>query len=100
MSMMQTRRRFLTSVSLAAAAGLPSGSPFCAVDTPPRAARLLVDEGFTQCYDYALQTISELPYDEWREFGAEDTVRFYALRLRETGFIQSTSQKIIVEVKT
>ena len=31
-------------------------------------------------YDYALQTLGELPYDKWREYDAEDTVRFYALR--------------------
>jgi NitT/TauT family transport system substrate-binding protein len=64
---------------------------------PARAARLLVDGGFTQRYDYALQTLSELPYNRWREYDAEDTVRFYALRLRETGFTQSSPQKIIAD---
>ena len=39
----------------------------CATD-PERAARQLVDGGFTQRYDYALQTLSELPYDKWREY--------------------------------
>ena len=57
----------------------------CATE-PVRAARLLVDGGFTERYDYALQTLSGLPYDKWREYDAEDTMRFYALRLRETGF--------------
>ena len=66
----------------------------CAAD-PARAARRLVDGGFTARYDYALQAVSELPYDKWREYDAEDTVRFYALRLREVGFIKSTPQKII-----
>jgi NitT/TauT family transport system substrate-binding protein len=68
----------------------------CASD-PARAARQLVDGGFSQHYDYALQTLSELPYDRWREFEPEDTVRFYALRLRETGFIKSSPQKIIAD---
>ena len=68
----------------------------CATE-PARAARLLVDGGFTPRYDYALQTLSELPYDKWREYDAEDTVRFYALRLRETGFIKSSPQKIIAD---
>jgi NitT/TauT family transport system substrate-binding protein len=68
----------------------------CATE-PARAARLLVDGGFTERYDYALQTLSELPYDKWREYDAEDTVRFYSLRLRETGFIKSAPQKIIAD---
>jgi NitT/TauT family transport system substrate-binding protein len=64
---------------------------------PARAARLLVDGGFTERYDYALQTLSGLPYDKWRDYDAEDTLRFYALRLRETGFIKSSPQKIIAD---
>jgi NitT/TauT family transport system substrate-binding protein len=68
----------------------------CATD-PARAARRLVDGGFTLRYDYALQTLNENPYDKWREYDAEDTIRFYALRLREAGFIKSTPQKIIAE---
>jgi NitT/TauT family transport system substrate-binding protein len=68
----------------------------CATE-PARAARLLVDGGFTPRYDYALQTLKDNPYDRWREYDAEDTVRFYALRLREAGFIKSSPQKIIAE---
>jgi NitT/TauT family transport system substrate-binding protein len=68
----------------------------CATE-PARAARLLIDGGFTQRYDYALQTLSGLPYDKWRDFDAEDTIRFYALRLHETGFIKSSPQKIIAD---
>ena len=47
--------------------------------------------------DYALQTLSGLPYDKWREYDAEDTIRFYALRMREAGFIKSSPQKIIAD---
>ena len=68
----------------------------CATE-PERAARLLVNGGFTERYDYALQTLSGLPYDKWREYDAEDTIRFYALRLHETGFIKSSPQKIIAD---
>jgi NitT/TauT family transport system substrate-binding protein len=63
----------------------------CATD-PARAARRLVDGGFTPRYDYALQTLNDNPYDKWREWDAEDTIRFYALRLRDAGFIKSTPQ--------
>jgi NitT/TauT family transport system substrate-binding protein len=58
---------------------------------------MLVDRGFAPRYDYALQTLSEIPYDRWREYDPEDTIRFYALRLREIGLIKSTPQQIIAE---
>ena len=51
--------------------------------SPETAAHRLVDGGFTPKYDYALQTMTELPYDRWREYDSEDTMRFYALRLHE-----------------
>jgi NitT/TauT family transport system substrate-binding protein len=66
----------------------------CAFE-PERAARFIVDRGYTPRYDYALQAIRELPYNKWREYDAEDTVRFYALRLQEAGIIKSTPQQII-----
>jgi NitT/TauT family transport system substrate-binding protein len=68
----------------------------CASD-PARVARRLVDGGFTPRYDYALEALGEVSYDKWREYDPEDTVRFYALRLREVGFIKSSPQKIIAE---
>jgi NitT/TauT family transport system substrate-binding protein len=69
---------------------------FCAAD-PAGAAQRLVDRRLTPRYDYALQMLSELPYDKWREYDHEDTIRFYALRMHEAGFIKSTPQKIIAE---
>jgi NitT/TauT family transport system substrate-binding protein len=68
----------------------------CATE-PTRVARQIVDGGFTPRYDYALQTFNEVPYDKWREYDAEDTVRFYALLMREVGFIKSSPQKIIAD---
>jgi NitT/TauT family transport system substrate-binding protein len=68
----------------------------CATD-PAGAARRLVDGGFTPRYDYALQALSELPYDRWRDYDAEDTVRFYALRLYDAGLIKSNPNKIIAD---
>jgi NitT/TauT family transport system substrate-binding protein len=46
-------------------------------------------------YDYAIQTLSDLPYNAWRDCDSEDTLRFYALRLRELGMIKSSPQKVI-----
>ena len=68
----------------------------CAVD-PAGAARRMVDGRFTPRYDYALQTLRELPYDRWREYDPEDTIRFYALRLHEAGFVKSSPQKVIAD---
>ena len=62
---------------------------------PTRVAQHIVDGGFTPRYDYALQTLKEVPYARWRDYDTEDTVRFYALRLREAGMIKSSPSKIL-----
>jgi len=41
--------------------------------------------------------LNENPYGQWREYDAEDSVRFYALRLHELGMIKSNPKRIIVE---
>jgi len=69
---------------------------FCAAN-PERAAQLLVDGGFTDRYDYALQTLSEVRYDRWREYDAEDAMRFYALRLHEVGMIKSSPNELLAK---
>src|SRR5262249_59136480 len=48
----------------------------CATD-PERAARALVDRGFTTKYEYALQTMRELPYGKWRGAHPEGTNPLY-----------------------
>jgi NitT/TauT family transport system substrate-binding protein len=62
---------------------------------PERVARLLVDKGLTANYDYAVKNLRDIPYGVWRDYDNADTVRFYALRLKEAGFIQSTPQQIL-----
>ena len=68
----------------------------CALE-PARVARHLVDHGFTPRYDYALQTLMDIPYGRWRDYHPEDTLRFYALRLHEAGIIKATPTKIIAD---
>jgi len=68
----------------------------CATE-PERAARLLVERGVTPSYEYALQTLKELPYNSWRELDATDAVRFWSLRLHEAGLIKSGPNKIIAQ---
>ena len=66
----------------------------CAND-PNRAARYMVDNGYVKDFKYALEIITELPYNRWREANPEDTLLFHALRLHEAGMIKSSPQKII-----
>jgi NitT/TauT family transport system substrate-binding protein len=69
---------------------------FCAA-APAEAARRLVEGGFTERYDYAFETLSEIPYTRWRDYDAEDTMRFFALRLHEVGMIRSSPNRLINE---
>src|SRR5205823_5760636 len=62
---------------------------------PERAARLVVDKGYASRYDYTVQTLREVPYNVWRTYDPDATLRFYALRLHEVGMIKSSPQKII-----
>jgi NitT/TauT family transport system substrate-binding protein len=64
---------------------------------PERVARFLVDGGYTKTYAYALETMQDVGYNGWREYDAEDTIRFYALRLHEAGMIKSSPQKVIAQ---
>ncbi|MEX2247267.1 MAG: ABC transporter substrate-binding protein [Dehalococcoidia bacterium] len=63
---------------------------------PERAARYVVDRGFTPyTYDEALDTITGVSYAAWREFNPADTLRFFALRLKEAGLVKSTPDELI-----
>jgi NitT/TauT family transport system substrate-binding protein len=79
-------KRFLRALFKAAA--------FCSAE-PKAAARSLVEGGFTENYDYALQTVEELPYQLWREYDPEDSMRFYALRLHESGMLASNPNALL-----
>ena len=70
------------------------GADACARQ-PERVAQFLVDKSYTDNYDYALQSMQELPYNMWREYDPEDTMRFYALRLRDAGLIKSSPDEMI-----
>ncbi len=64
---------------------------------PNRAAKYMVDKGFVKDFKYALEIVTELPYNRWREANPEDTLRFHSLRLHEVGMIKSNPQKIIAQ---
>jgi NitT/TauT family transport system substrate-binding protein len=81
-------KRFLRAVFKAAA--------FCQAE-PENAARRLVDGGFAPRYDYALETIRELPYEFWHEYDSADSLRFYGLQLHEAGMITSSPNALLAD---
>ena len=95
--MVAARREFVRDYPVAtkrALRALLKANQFCQVDRE-RAARLLVERGATDRYDYALKTLEEVPYGAWRSYDPRDTLRFYALRLREAGLVKGTPRQIL-----
>jgi NitT/TauT family transport system substrate-binding protein len=64
---------------------------------PDWVAQRLVDRDFTSNFESARQGLEEIPYSGWRDYDPEDSVRFYALRLRELGMIKSSPDKILAK---
>ena len=58
-------------------------------------ARFMVDRGYTNNYDYTCDLYREMPYDVWRDYDPVDSVRFYALRLKEAGLMDATPEQIL-----
>jgi NitT/TauT family transport system substrate-binding protein len=71
-------------------------SELCALQ-PEKVAAFLVDKGYVERSDYAVQAMKSIVYGKWREYDPEDAVRFYALRLYEGGMIKSSPQKILAQ---
>jgi NitT/TauT family transport system substrate-binding protein len=97
--MLVGNREFVRSYPVAtkrALRAIMKAADLCTTE-PERAARLLVDGGFGQNYDYALQTLTQIPYASWRELDPEDSLRFYALLLHEFGEIDATPNAIIAD---
>lgn len=66
----------------------------CALE-PELVARAMVERGFINSYDYALQTLQNLPYGRSYDYDPDDTVRFHAVRLYDAGIIKNTPDSII-----
>jgi NitT/TauT family transport system substrate-binding protein len=97
--MVSGRREFVRQYPVAtkrAVRAILKAADICALE-PDRATRFLVERDYAKRYDYTLQAMQNIPYDKWREYDPEDTVRFYALRLHEAGMIKSSPQKIITQ---
>jgi NitT/TauT family transport system substrate-binding protein len=96
---MAGRRDFVRKYPVATKRALRAilkAADICALE-PERVGRFLVDEGYAERYDYALEAMKEIPYNRWRDYDPEDTVRFHSLRLHEAGMIKNGPQKIIAQ---
>jgi len=64
---------------------------------PEMAAQLLVDRKLRKADDqeFMAQALGEIPYNKWRDYSPEDTIRFWALRLKELGIIKYSPQEFI-----
>jgi len=97
--MLAGRRTFVQQYPVATKRWLRAvlkAADLCAQE-PDRAARLLVEKGYTGRYDYALQSLQEIAYPQWREYDPEDSLRFFALRLHEVGMIKNSPKKLIAQ---
>jgi NitT/TauT family transport system substrate-binding protein len=97
--MAATNRLFLTRYPIATKRALRAmlkAAEICIGD-PERAARTVVARGVSDKYDYVLQAVREIGYRNWRVYETEDTVRFWALRLREQGLVGLSPKKVTAE---
>ena len=64
---------------------------------PAGAARLLVEKGLKPPEDekFMAQALDDIPYEKWRDYNPEDTIRFYGLRLREIGLTKYSPEQIV-----
>ncbi len=88
-------KRYPVATKRAVRAILKAGD-ICALE-PERAAQAVVSKGFATSYEYAVQTMREVPYGRWRAYDPDNTLRFYALRLKEAGMIKSGPNEIIAQ---
>ena len=64
---------------------------------PERAARLIVAKGYESSYEAALKLLKALSYNRWRTYNPEDSLRFYGVRLHDSGMIKSDPNKLIAQ---
>lgn len=72
------------------------GADACQED-PDAAARYIVSRGYIGDPDHARQAMRDIPYARWREIEPEDTVRFYALRMHESGMVRRTPNQLAAQ---
>jgi NitT/TauT family transport system substrate-binding protein len=95
--MLITRREFADNYPVATKRMLRAilkSTDFCASD-PASAADLLGERVPEIEADIARGILDDVVYDVWREYDPADTLRFFALRLNEVDFINSSPSQIL-----
>ncbi len=95
--MIGARREFVQRYPVATKRALRAmikANQLCSLE-PQRTAQWLVDRGYASNYEHTLLTLTDVPYGAWRDYDPADTLRFYALRLREAGLLDRTPEQII-----
>jgi NitT/TauT family transport system substrate-binding protein len=64
---------------------------------PEVAADAMLTKGVAANRDYLLQAVKDIGYRKWRDYEAEDTMRFWSLRLRELDIIKSDPKKLLAQ---
>ena len=64
---------------------------------PKFVATQLTDGSLRSRSDYAQAILTEVRYDRWREFDAEDTLRFYAVQMHDAVMLKSDPKRIIAQ---
>jgi NitT/TauT family transport system substrate-binding protein len=100
-AMAMVHRDFLTKYPVATKRALRDilkGADVVAKE-PERAVQALKAQGFIPDALYAptLSELPQIPYNVWRTHDPADSLRFYALRLKEAGLVKSTPEQIIAQ---
>jgi NitT/TauT family transport system substrate-binding protein len=64
---------------------------------PERAARHMVERGYEPRYEVAFEVVKSLSYNRWRAYDPDDSLRFFGVRLHESGLIKTGPQKLIAQ---
>ena len=62
---------------------------------PQKVAKFMAEKGYEPRYEIGLDVLNSLPYNHWREWAPDESLRFHALRLHEVAMIKATPQQII-----
>lgn len=66
----------------------------CATE-PDAVGEYLAARGFALNIEHAKKIMRHIPWAAWRDYDPEEAIRFYALRLKETGVIDQAPEEII-----
>lgn len=98
-SMATVHREFLTRNPVATKRALRAllKAVDVAAKDPERGTRAMMDLGFIneRLYEATRAELPTIRHDVWRKYDSADTLRFWALRMREGSLIKSTPEQII-----